>query len=377
MKIKLIQTIIVALSTVFFFSTALPNDGVFYVRGNNLIPLQETQVQLRKEVLKFYVTDFSWMRVDVDFTFYNPGPAKELTVGFVTPPGGGDIEEDNQQHPQIKDFTVNVDGKRIPFKMKQMQDTAFSYKKLGLGEVDFVYYFKVRFERGTTRIRHTYVYRGGASVEMQRDFEYQITTGKRWANKQIDDFEMQVHLDNGVYGIPATFRKDKKLANWEIVGHGALSEGARRWFDGDTPEVRMAHLNRGYIRLKEKNFKPDNDIMFAEYNWSAGWVSRWCDFAAECFDRKSLEKVVLYFDLNPWESISKEDLAKLSARELKIVRNYFFAVRGYGFKTKMLRDFYSQFFWYKPDSHLDLDIIELSKRERDFIDKVIEVEKRK
>ena len=81
--------------------------------------------------------------------------------------------------------------------------------------------------------------------------------------------------------------------------------------------------------------------------------------------------------MNPWEGISKDDLVKLSARELKIVRNYFFAVRGYGFKTKMLRDFYSQFFWYKPDSDLDLDIIELSRRERDFIDKVIEVEKRK
>jgi len=351
------------------------NDGVFYVSGNNLIPLQETRIELRKELLRFYVTDFEWMKVDVDFTFYNPGPAKEVIVGFVTPPAGGDTDED--QHPQIKAFTVNVNGLDLPYKVKRMSDTAFSYEKLGFKEVDFVYYFTVRFHEGVNRIRHTYTYRGGGSVELQRDFEYQITTGKRWANKQIDDFEMQVHLDRGVYTIPASFRKDGRLADWKIVGHGVIDENPRDWFGEENPKIRMAHLNRGYLSLKERNFQPDNDVMFAEYNWAAGWVGRWCDFAKECIDRDVLEKVVRYFTLDPWDGITTEDLAELSKRELRIIRNYYYALRGYDFKTDIIRNFYSQFFWYKPDPELKLDGVILSPAEKAFVEKVIEAEKGK
>ena len=351
------------------------NDGVFYVRGNNLIPMQETHVELRKEVLKFYVRDFSWMHVDVDFTFYNPGPEKVVIVGFVTPPAGGDVEEG--QHPQIKGFTVNVNGADLPFKIKRMSETSFSYGKLGLEEVDFVYYFNVRFKKGTNSIRHTYTYRGGGSVELQRDFEYQITTGKRWANGQIDDFEMQVHLDNGIYTIPASFSADGKLAAWKIVGHGVIDETPRVWFGEENPRIRMAHLNRGHLSLKEKNFRPDSDVMFAEYNWAAGWVSRWCGFAHECVDREALEKVVRYFDMNPWEGITVKDLGELSRRELTLVRNYFYAIRGYDFKTDMIRKFYSQFFWYKPDPELRWDVVRLSPAEKVFVEKIVEAEKRR
>lgn len=344
------------------------NDGVFYVQGNNLIPLQETQVELRKEVLKFFVTDYEWMKVDVDFTFYNPGKAKTVIVGFVTPPASGDTDED--QHPQIKNFTVNIEGKDVKFEIKRMSESTFSFKELKLGERDFVYYFPVTFKTGFNRVRHTYSYRGGSSVELQRDFAYQITTGKRWANRQIDDFELEVHLDNGIYAVPATFSKDGTLADWEIVGNGVMQERPLGFFSEDGPKVRMAHLNRGFFSLKEKNFKPDNDIIFAEFNWAAGWVERWCDFAMECIDRNALEKVVPYFNLKPWDGITPEDLKELSAFELRIVRNYFFAVRGYEFRSEDLRKFYSQFFWYQPDSDLKSEAIRLSNSEGEFVKKL-------
>jgi hypothetical protein len=40
---------------VFAVVASLAKDGVFYVPSSNLIPLQETSVAWRKEVLKFYV----------------------------------------------------------------------------------------------------------------------------------------------------------------------------------------------------------------------------------------------------------------------------------------------------------------------------------
>ncbi len=369
---KLILGFIISL--LFLSSFSMANDGVFYAKGNTLIPLQETQVSLKKELLKFYVRDFKYMDVEIDFEFYNPGKAKTVTVGFVTPPADGDVTEEEQKHPKISGFTVLVNGKNIPYKIKKMKDTSFKMGDMSVRGNDFVYYFPVTFKRGTNKIRHTYRFLGGMSVETQRNFDYQITTGKRWANKQIDDFELQVHLDNGVYFIPASFRKDEKLADWKIVGDGVISPTPRAWFGEDNPKIRMAHLNHGYLKLREKKFKPDNDILIGEYNWAAGWVSRWCDFAKECTEPQNLKKVVPYFDLSPWEGHTEEELAELSPLQLRYIRNYFFAVRGYDFKDKQIKNFYSQFFWYKPDKKLKPENINLSEGEKQFIAKVLKVE---
>ena len=83
---------------------------------------------------------------------------------------------------------MKVNGKKILFKVKKMKDTSFRFGDMKISGNDFVYYFPVRFRRGLNRIRHTYRFRGGGSTEIRRDFDYQITTGKRWANRQIDDF---------------------------------------------------------------------------------------------------------------------------------------------------------------------------------------------
>ena len=176
--ILLAAVLIVGVASVF------ANDGTFYVSGNNLIPLQETRVSLRKEVLKFFIRDYNWMNVEVDFDFYNPGPARTITVGFVTPPAMGDVAEN--EHPRIKGFTVVVNGDSVPFKMKRMSETTFSKARLKISGDDYVYYFPVTFKPGLNKVRHTYEFEGGASVELQRSFDYQITTGKRWANRQID-----------------------------------------------------------------------------------------------------------------------------------------------------------------------------------------------
>lgn len=358
--------------------SVLANDGSFYSSGNTLIPLQETRIGLKKEVLRFYVRDFSYMDVEVDFEFFNPDRARRLTVGFVTPPAIGDVSQEEESHPQITGFTVEVNGRTIPFQIKRMKDTSF---KLGDSEVrgdDFVYYFPADFKKGSNRIRHTYRFRGGTSVEMQRDFNYQITTGKRWANSQIDDFRLEVHLDNGIYFIPASFVKSGKAAPWQIEGDGVIDQNQSFWFDEESPKIRMAHLNRGYLLLEEKNFRPDNDFFVGEYNWPAGWASRWCrGDEDECIEPEMAEKILPYFDLKPWDGVDQNDLAELSETELKLVRNFFYAVRGLDFKDAELRKFYSRFFWYKPDKTLKAEEVRFSDAEKIFLDKVREAEKKK
>jgi hypothetical protein len=354
-------------------NSALANDGTFYVSGNTLIPLQETSVSLKREILKFYVKDFRWLSVEVDFEFYNPGREKKVTVGFVTPPAVGDLVEKDEKHPRIKDFTVTVNGENLPFEIKKMKETSFSMEKLKIYGEDFVYYFPVTFKTGLNKIRHTYQYEGGSSVELQRVFDYQITTGKRWANKQIDDFELQIHLDHGIFAVPASFVKGRP-ANWQIVGDGVMTRTATRWLFEDSPLVKLAHLNRGYLLLREKNFRPAKDIFLGEYNWPAGWITKMCKTRAKCPDVEKTRDMVGYFTLNPNPNPKEEYLSELTRDELKIIRNFAYAARGYNFTDKMLADFYSQFFWYKPDRNLKTEDIKLNDNETLFIAKVKRME---
>ncbi len=379
------------LFTILFLFTVsqnlLANDGVFYAKGNTLMPLQETQVQLKKEVLKFFVVNHENARVDVYFEFFNPGKEKTVTVGFVTPPAEGDVTDEAAKFPFISNFTVNVNGKIIKSKTKRLKETTFTLERKedeSSKEDYFVYYFPVTFKKGLNIIRHTYRYRGGGSVELLRDFDYQITTGKLWANKQIVDFELQIHLDNGIFAIPARFNKnedttpqgkDKNLADWKIIGDGTIEETTRQWFGEDSQVVRMAHLNSGYLSFKAKKFKPDYDISFGEYNWAAGWwASVWCEFGQECFEAESLEKVVRFFTIDPDWDVSAEDLKDFSAKELKYVRNYAYAVRGVYFNDKQIRDFYSQFFWYKPNKSLKINSLKLSRSERNFLTRLAAIQ---
>jgi len=367
MKFIIFALLVTVLCAVFPVSA---NDGVFYAQGNNLIPLQETRVELRKELLKFFVRDFRFADVDVDFEFYNPDGERTLTVGFVTPPAFGDVGEEEQEHPRISDFTVLVNGEKLDFKIAKMEQTSFNAEALDVNGFDFVYYFNVKLKPGLNRVRHTYRFEGGGSVETFRDFYYQITTGKRWANKQMDDFELQLHMDEGIFNLPSRFVKGKGLADWKIVGDGVIKKNAERMFDFDEDSIRMAHLNRGYFLFKAKNFRPDFDITISEFNWGTGWIGKMCKQGTKCLPEDAAERYGFYMSREPGEYVEVSALKELTARELKMLRNFAFALRGYDFKSADLKSHYSKFFWYKPDPSLKAEDIALSEAEKAFIEKV-------
>ena len=366
--------ILIAFCMIFAVSSLFANDGSFYASGNTLIPLQETQIQLKKELLKFHISDFSYMNVEIDFEFYNPGAEKTLTVGFVSPPAFGDIDEELSKNPNISDFTVSINDENIKFQLKRMDETAFKLNDEKIDGYDFVYYFPVNFKKGVNKIRHTYRFLGGNSIETQRDFSYQITTGKRWANKQIDDFELQVHLDKGIYFIPATFNKNGKSADWQIVGDGVISKISRDWFIEGSQKIKMAHLNSGYLVLKEKNFKPDDDIFLGEYNWGAGWINSWCKTEAKCFKDDEMTNFSRAVYLNPRNDIDETQFKNLNRTQLKLLRNYYFALAGYEFQDKTVKNFYNKFFWYKPNPNVKTENVNLTDGQKTFIETIKKVE---
>jgi len=234
--------------------TCLANDGVFYATGNTLVPLKENTVSLKKEILNLTRKE-GWMQVDIYFEFFNPGPEKELLVGFVTPPANGDVTDEEAKHPFIKDFMVMSGDELLPYKVAKMEETGFRVQSKLAEGYDFVYYFTIRFKKGVNVIRHSYQYRGGGSVEASQDFDYRLTTGTTWANHAIDDFELNIDMgESSYFSIPASF--GVQPVNWLMTGVGRISGTNFRlpYFAEGKSNLKMVLQRRGRLQMRMTGF---------------------------------------------------------------------------------------------------------------------------
>ena len=340
----------------------LANDSSFYAEGGTLIPLQETSIELKREVLNL-VRKNDEMEVQVRFEFFNPGETKTLTVGFVTPPAVGDLSPEESEHPQIRDFQVMVENRLLPFQVKTLEGTDFKVSEDMYFGADFVYYFEVFFPSGTTTIQQAYTYRGGLSVETSADFNYRLTNAKGWANKAIGEFELNVHFGkNAYFSVPHTFLKSGKMANWQVIGVGRIAEKAHSVFGSTT--FRMVKIQNGYLQFKATNFQPDYDIFFADWH-AHNEVNFWTDSVQEHVFQDMEMALITDFYYKP------EELQSLSKYELRWLRNYLFAKHGYIFKSKDLQSFFEQCNWYIPNPNVKAEPAILTEKERKLFEAIV------
>ncbi len=350
--------LLLSLLTVGFTSYA--NDGVFYAKGNTLIPIKETVVELQTEYLRLK-RDGEFMIVDVDFTFHNPGPEKEVTVGFVTPPASGDISEEEANHPQVFEFSVKVNGEDLEYKVGRLEKTGFRIDEMVANGEDFVYHFPVTFKPGTNRIQHRYRYRGGTSVEILADFDYRITTGKMWANGEIGEFNLEIDMGDGAfYSIPATFFEEDQEVPWKPIGESILSEPMRNFFESN---VRMVKQYGKGVQLRMEHFKPDYDIFIAEYQ-PFNEVYLW---TVNREDNPFLDEPYMLLPGYAEES----ELYELDKEMIALIRNYYYAKYGYAFKKQKYQDIFSKFIWYKA---IPGKQVVLPKVEQEYVDLLKKVE---
>lgn len=237
------------------------NDGAFKASGNHLIPIMETDVAVRKEILTLKKIRNQYIEVTVYYEFYNPGLEKSMTVGFeaMSPSGDTEVKPKNGLHPYMRDFTVDINGEISAHKVAYVSDSAYVINGLIKGrsleeitkgitnpnEANFfyVYYFEAKFKRGLNIIKHTYNYDLSGSVDYQYEFEYVLTAANRWANKQINDFTMIMDMGEfETFLIDTTFFKSEK--DWLINGIGKADKDNRTLDSGQTGAVKF-HLQKG------------------------------------------------------------------------------------------------------------------------------------
>lgn len=341
----------------FICFVTLADDSFLSSYGGNLICAKETRIVLKKEKLSFTQVGND-MLVDIFFEFYNPDGIRKELVGFVTPPiGGVGVDEEDTLHPplpNISDFTVEVNGNKLNYKVSPITSTEFKNVITSQQEESFVYYFETTFKTGINIIKHTYKMGVSGWSDGSLQYKYKLTTGKNWANSVIEDFEFKLKI-TGLYTVPKDFQ-NKELNRWELIGKGKISE--TDGLNENKNEILFVNIENGYLINKCKNLQPNYDIEINNY-----------------FPRNAFEP----FGIIYWNYSDNENkyLDKISLEDLKISRNYLFAIHGYDFKNKKTKEYFSKFFWYSPNEIVPNDTIIFSEVEKLMLKKIMELENKK
>lgn len=356
--------LLLSFSFIFFYVVATANDGAFYAKGNQLIPITETNISVKTEILSLKKINDKYIEVSVYYEFFNPGEAKEITVGFEAFSPSGDVDKKpiNGLHPYMRDFTVNVNGTILPFTVAYVDDTLYNQngkiKSISQKKVDkyssqeevgffYVYHFKATFKKGLNIIKHTYNYNLSSSVSYHYDFEYVLSAANRWGNHRIDDFTLL--MDMGEF---ETFNIDKTFfnnaADWFINGIGnssGLKEGKHAVQETDALQF---NLQKGSLMFEKRNFSPTGELFVYAPNYSFGEDTTYLPFSYYQQDQLSEPS-------NNWERL--------------VYKNLPFARRGYIFQNAALQKYFEKMRWYIPNPNYIPNMEMLSETEKKWVAK--------
>ena len=360
---------------------AKANDGVYYVDGNHLIPITETDISVKKEVLTINrVGDH--LEVTVYYEFFNPSKPKDLLVGFEAAPpydGSDEITDGFPNHPNVRNFTVTLNGDRLDYEVPHvLYDESYEmkdYYKNGrfadlnldqctkaINEFDgmgypfyYVYHFRAKFREGLNIVQHTYDFDISSSVGEEYRFNYVLTAANRWANHQIDDFTL--NIDMGAlesFCIYSTFYEN--VDEWTFKGAGRVAPSCENHYQP------MFHVQKGSISFHKDNFHPQGELYISKPFYAMNTLWSYDDLTAE-----NVMKVVseAMGNIDPLARYDVENL--LNDEQRRIMKNVPYAYRGHVFKDKGLKEFFESTDWYVPDPSYQDDQSSMSQEEKEWI----------
>ena len=362
------------------------NDGVYYTSGNQLIPITETEIAVKKEILDI-TRQNNKMLVHVYYEFFNPGEEKTLLVGFeAMPPSGawGMSEEEYRKltdHPYIQDFTVTINGQALKYQVSHVDNKEENYyqngkfkeltkqQELELGrEMEFseyipflfVYHFNATFKKGLNIVEHTYTFDESMYVGVDYTLDYVLTAANRWANHQIDDFTMNINMgERTSFDIQASFFKGE--GDWTINGIGRKSLDTK--YDIN---VLRCHMQQGSVTFHKKNFHPEGELYLAQtfcYGLGEGEKMDNCEYFYHIAFKMAYPTRMMMIDFN-----DNTECKPFSAEMKKNMRNLPFAARGYVFKTKAIQDYYESTDWYVANPDYVSDMKDLTEEEQKWVE---------
>lgn len=369
---KIIKIFMLFCAIFIFGENLKANDIVFESKGGHIVPMNMSNISIKNEKLHFKLQKGERkdvlgheMLITVKFVFDSPD-AGEKYIGFITPEGGM-YEWDKEEN--FKDFKTIVNGKEvdtvsykltdlIPKDVKEFEEVKKYFKEYNQEEMmeifkyykkSDVYYFRANFKKGENIVEHSYRYikEGGSGYV---DFDYVWTTISKWKNQKVDDFEVVIEPGNAFIEMPVIETKNGKEMKWELVGEGNTDYGYKIFSDEDGKEKKhkyfYAKLKKGYLHFKTKDFKPENEfyltlITSLDANYYFPEKTEKGFKLRDNFSDAGVTGTNLEYHLEHY-------LKNITDDELRIIRNYPYALAGYDFSDKKLKDYFSKFLWYIP-----------------------------
>ena len=357
-----------------YAASGLSNDGAYFLSGNQLIPIQETDISIKKEILIVKRINTDNVQVTVSYLFDNPSEPKNLLVGFEAASPAGDVNwrPKNGEHPYMNNFTVILNGMPLKYtpsivldsnyytsgQIQSISEQEILKKFANMGDPSFyyVYHFNAAFKKGFNTIQHTYNFRLSNSVDEHYAFEYILTAANRWANKGIDDFTLIIDMgDFQDFLIEKQFFTDN--ANWiingKIVDFVRGDELSYRSF----PYASNFFCQYGPLVFSQKNFHPAGELnLYSVRNYELLDIT--------IFDAA---KHKLPFNPESTEGIFKAN----NELSHKILRNLPYARRGFVFKTPEIQTYYEKQIWYSPNPSYRSNEADLTEFEKNWLTKVM------
>lgn len=279
--------------------TASANDGVYFTSGNFLVPTQETDISVDKEILTITIGKDNYARVDVYYELMNHGTAKTVTMAFeaAAPYNAGATLNTKGVHPYIDDFTVNMNGNTLghrnavvaaryqdglpdlnftPLDLSKWRDPASAPDTVDIPADDmlynaatdslvsyaYAYFFEAPFQPGRNIVHHTYRYRMSYNVGQRFTIPYWLTPAMRWANHQINDFTLRITADE-----PTGFC----IADSLFASDPFHAEGRSRIYSltdsYGTPSLFAEVANGDTVSWHSAHFRPTTDMCVAAPTW--------------------------------------------------------------------------------------------------------------
>lgn len=358
---------------------AWANDATYYTSGNQLVPLQETDISVRKEVLTISILNNGFARVDVYYEFWNPcKQVRQLLMGFeANPPYNDDWKfHPDGVHPNISEFMVEMNGLRLAYRNAVCrsgldtlsiveakdymifddnriyeEDPAENDQAWDKGiEFAYVYYFTADFQPGLNKVHHTYSYKMSRGVGMPWQISYKLSPASRWANHQIDDFTLVVRSDNTAKHF--LIKKDIFPGAAFAVAEGKGKVREVKYWDIDYCEFA---LRNGSVQTHIANFRPNEELIIES-------AFRYDQPIGHFYDPYYGLKWFFYGDFQ-----SAQDNLQNSPFLKRVRRNLPFAYRGHVFKDKALREFFENQWWYMPDPNYHDDTSDFTELDHLYI----------
>lgn len=354
------KNVLLFISCILFCINSDANDGAFYAKGNQLIPVTESNITVKKEILTLKKVRNQFIEVTVYYEFFNPKEEKTITVGFEAFSPSGDVEgaPKNGQHPYMRNFTVELNREILTYKVAYVQNELYAkngkINSLNLDKfegnktgnsVDFyyVYHFNATFKKGLNIIKHTYSYDLSGGICYNYMFEYVLSAANRWGNNQIDDFTLIV--DNGefeTFNIEKTFFEDN--SDWLINGIGKMENAVVYG-----QKYTKFHIQKGMLIFQKKDFKPSGELFVSSIS---------------CPEESTPTNYL------PFSYYSKQHTPEpVNDFEKKVFKNLPFARRGYVFRNPELKKYYETLDWYIPNPNYIPVVEMLHEFEKKWLEK--------